>query len=82
MTTPAVYQLRLPRSIKRAVEAYARADGVSMNQFMATAIAEKLSVLETTSFFEERAARADFDRFDQILAREGGETPISSDTLS
>lgn len=51
MSSPAVYQLRLPKSIKAAVERYAKADGISMNQFMATAVAEKLSALESSRFF-------------------------------
>lgn len=81
MTTPASYALRLPRSIKTEVERAARRDGISMNQFIATAVAEKLSALETREFFERRAARADYAAFDRIMQREGGEPPRDDDRL-
>ena len=79
MNKPAVIQLRLPRSIKGGVERWAKRDGISMNQLIATAVAEKLSSLETSEFFEERAKRADYARFDRIMRREGGEPPKEGD---
>jgi len=39
------YLLRLPRSVKAEVERRAKADGVSINQFVATAVAEKLAAI-------------------------------------
>ena len=79
MTRPATLQLRLPVSIKSGVERWAKRDGVSMNQLIATAVAEKLSALETSEFFEDRANRADYQRFDRIMARRGGEPPREGD---
>lgn len=81
MNSPAVYQLRLPRSIKAAVERYAKADGISMNQFMATAVAEKLSALESSRFFESRRERIDLASFDDIMRRSGGQDPRDGDEL-
>ena len=81
MNKPAVFQLRLPRSIKGEVERWAKRDGVSMNQFMAIAVAEKLSALETIEFFEGRAKRANFAEFDRIMSRKGGEPPRAGDEL-
>jgi uncharacterized protein (DUF1778 family) len=81
MSNPAVYQLRLPRSIKAAVERYAKADGISMNQFMATAVAEKLSALESSRFFEDRYERMKLGRFDDIMRREGGQKPRDGDEI-
>ena len=75
------YPLRLPRSLKEAVERLSRADGTSMNQFMTTAVAEKVSALETVSFFADRKARADFKPFDRILRRRGGKPPRKGDEL-
>jgi predicted HicB family RNase H-like nuclease len=51
MSYVASYPLRLPRSTKGAAEKLARREGISMNQFVATAIAEKLAVLSTVSYF-------------------------------
>lgn len=81
MNRPAVIQLRLPHSIKAGVERAAKRDGVSMNQLIATAVAEKLSALETMAFFEERAARADYAWFDRFMNRDGGEPPRVGDEL-
>ena len=38
-TSPSTYPLRLPRSIKTEVERRAKSEGVSVNQFVATAVA-------------------------------------------
>ncbi|SMF96113.1 HicB family protein [Methylomagnum ishizawai] len=43
MSNVNTYPLRLPTSVKAAAEKLAREDGVSLNQFVATAIAEKLA---------------------------------------
>ena len=81
MSIFARYLLRLPRSVKQAVERWARKEGISMNQFMATAVAEKLSVLESAQFFEDRAKRADYERFDRIMSCKGGEPPREDDRI-
>jgi hypothetical protein len=47
----AEHPLCLPRSLKRAVERQSKEDGTSINQFVATAVAEKLSALQTAEFF-------------------------------
>ncbi len=81
MNHPANHALRLPRSIKDGVAEAARRDGVSMNQFIPTAVAEKLAVLQSADFFEQRAARADAATFDRIMSRSGGEAPRNGDEL-
>lgn len=79
MTETATYALRLPRSIKAAVEKMARSEGTSMNQFVATAVAEKLAVMNTAAYFAERRSRADLVAFKRILKRKGGEAPRVGD---
>ncbi len=69
------YPLRLPRSVKAEVERRAKADGISVNQFVATAVSEKLAVMNTAAFFAERRERADFTAFDRLMRRKGGEAP-------
>jgi hypothetical protein len=76
------YPLRLPRSLKDAVARLSREDGTSINQFVATAVAEKVSALQTARFFADRKARADFKAFDRILRRRGGKPPAQGDELS
>jgi hypothetical protein len=61
----AEHPVRLPRSLKTAVERQSKEDGTSINQFVATAVAEKLSALQTAEFFASRKGRADFKTFQQ-----------------
>ena len=81
MKNQATYPLRLPRSLKQEVERRAQADGTSVNQFVATAVAEKLAAMNTATFFAERRARADFKAFDRLLRRKGGEPPREDDKI-
>ncbi|MEF8761586.1 MAG: toxin-antitoxin system HicB family antitoxin [Candidatus Accumulibacter sp. UW25] len=75
------YPLRLPNSIKAEVMRLAKAEGTSINQFVATAVAEKLAAMNTATFFAERRTRADFDAFDRIMQRPGGESPQPDDLI-
>ena len=75
------YPLRLPRSLKEAVARLSKEDGTSMNQFVATAVAEKVSALQTARFFQDRKARADFKAFDRIMKRRGGKSPCEGDEM-
>ncbi|MBV8127359.1 MAG: hypothetical protein JO114_06780, partial [Planctomycetaceae bacterium] len=40
-----------------------------INQFISTAVAEKLSTLMTVQYLQERASRGDRARFDAVLAK-------------
>jgi hypothetical protein len=51
------FPLRLPESIRRTAEGLAREDRVNLNQFIATAVAEKVSALNAATCFRTRAAR-------------------------
>jgi hypothetical protein len=50
--------LRLPRSLQEAVERLSREDRTSINQFVAVAVVEKVSALETAELFADRRAGA------------------------
>ncbi|MDN5870907.1 MAG: hypothetical protein L0H73_09355 [Nitrococcus sp.] len=53
------YPLKLPTSIKNAAAELAKEDGVSLNQFIAAAVAEKVGTLRTAAaFLRERAGSA------------------------
>lgn len=79
MSLASNYALRLPASLKREVEKVARDDGTSLNQFIVTAVAEKLSALRTADFFDERRTRADIDTALDVMTRDRGEQPRSED---
>jgi hypothetical protein len=73
MSKTSTYPLRLPKSLKDEVAKVAKRDGTSINQFIAIAVAEKISALETERFFAKRAKQADMEAFREILFRPGGE---------
>ncbi len=82
MKTPeSTFPLRLPASIKAEAQRVAQREGVSLNQFLATAAAEKLTAMRTAEFFAEKRARVDFEAFDRLMAREGGEPPVDDDRI-
>jgi hypothetical protein len=54
--TKSSYPLKLPTSIKDDAQRLAKADGVSLNQWIASAVAQKVGVCETVDHF--LAARA------------------------
>ena len=47
--------LRLPESLGMSLKEFAKHENISMNQFIATAIAEKLSTLKTYDYLQEKA---------------------------
>ncbi len=55
----ATYPLKLPISIKTAAAKLAKEDGVSLNQWIAAAVAQKVGAVETAAeFFKRRAGKA------------------------
>ncbi|MGA3402719.1 MAG: hypothetical protein ABSC95_26215 [Acetobacteraceae bacterium] len=83
MTTKVTtFSLRLPLSLKAAVEKLAADDGTSMNQFLVMAAAEKLTALRTAeAFFADRKGRGDRDAAIRFLTRAGGAQPRPGDEL-
>jgi len=81
MSETSTYPLRLPKSLKDEVAKVAKRNGTSVNQFIAIAVAEKISALETEEFFAERAKDAELGAFRTILFRPGGEPPRSGDEI-
>ena len=80
-TRVSTFPLRLPVSLKAALEKISERDGTSMNQFLVIAAAEKIAAMETERFFAERKNRADRKVFRRILNRKGGEPPRSEDAV-
>ncbi|ATQ70984.1 toxin-antitoxin system HicB family antitoxin (plasmid) [Methylosinus sp. 3S-1] len=80
-TKTAAYALRLPASMKAEAEKIAAEDGTSLNQFVASAVAEKVSALRTARYFAEKKGRTDWSAFDRIMRREGGAPPVADDKI-
>ena len=77
------FPLRLPDDLKEAAAAQAEAAGVSLNQYIATALAARVGAqAETERYFAARVARATPGRAREILARAGrGSPPMPGDEL-
>ena len=79
----ATYPLKLPRSIKEAAARLAKEDGVSLNQWIASAVAEKVGTVETAArFFERRAEGHDLADLDAVLERVPDREPEPGDELT
>lgn len=72
---------RLPDSIHRHIKEFAQKEGGSINQFIATAVAEKISVLTTEDYLQARAQCADSGAFAAVLAKVADRPPLAGDEL-
>ncbi len=73
--------LRLPSSIHNKVREVAKQEGTSINSFIATALAEKLSALLTKEYLEMRARRSSEEKFQQALSEVPDIEPEEYDRL-
>jgi hypothetical protein len=73
--------LRLPESLHKQVKELARREGISINQFIATAVAEKMSALLTEEYLEERARRGSREQYEAALAEVPDGEPDEWDRL-
>jgi hypothetical protein len=78
----ATYPLKLPTSIKAAAARLAKEDGVSLNQWIATAVAQKVGVVETAAeFFKRRSKGYTLDDLDRVLDKVPNRPPEPGDEL-
>lgn len=74
------YPLKLPASVKTAAARLAKTDGVSLNQFIAVAVAEKVGVMETAeAFLKRRAGKAKPRDVLTFTRKAGREVPSEAD---
>ncbi len=73
--------LRLPNSLHRHIKKIAQQEGVSINQFISSAVSEKISAIMTEEYLEHRAKRADKKKFKEILDNVPDRSPIPGDEL-
>ena len=74
------YPLKLPASVKSAAQRLARKDGVSLNQWISAAVAQKIGAVETASeFLQQRAGDAEPRDMLPFLDAAPDEPPLSED---
>lgn len=78
----ATYPLKLPLSVKKAAQRLAKEDGVSLNEWIAAAVAEKVGVVETAAeFFKKRAGSATGEGMMKFLRTAPRNTPEENDRI-
>ena len=73
--------LRLPESLHRKLGEVAEREGVSINQLISSAVAEKMSALMTEEYLAARAKRGSRRKFEAVLAKVPDVEPDESDRI-
>ena len=74
-------RLRLPDSLHKKVKQLVKEDNTSINQFISSAVAEKISALLTQVYLEERARRGSKEKFRKALSKVADVEPVEGDEL-
>lgn len=69
----------IPASLHKTVREVAKKEGVSINQVITTALAEKLSALMTAEYLEERAKRGSRRKFERAMGKVKDVKPADQD---
>ena len=73
--------IRLPDSLHRQIRQLAKQEGISINQFISSAAAEKMAALMTLDYLETRADRASRTKFEAALEQLPDVGPQDEDRL-
>lgn len=73
--------LRLPDSIHRHIKEIANREGVSINQFISSAVAEKVSAIMTEEVLQVRAKKARKGSLKQVLNKVPKRPPVPGDEM-
>lgn len=73
--------LRLPESLHQKLGELAEREGISINQLITSAVAEKMSALMTEEYLSARAKRASRRKFEAVLAKVPDVEPEEFDRL-
>ncbi|ESA35555.1 family transcriptional regulator [Leptolyngbya sp. Heron Island J] len=61
--------IQLPDSLYKSLQKLAEQDGVSLDQFVVLAVAEKISALTTEGYLRERSNRGSRSKYENVLAK-------------
>lgn len=75
-------RVRLPESLHQRARELARKEGISIDQLVATALAEKISALDTVASLEARAERASREAYLEALHRTPSGPSVEGDGFS
>jgi hypothetical protein len=81
VATMSTLTIQLPDSIRAEAELLSQRDGITLDQFLATAAAEKVSALKTVDFLREEGKRGNAEDWDFVLSRVPPRPPLPGDEL-
>ncbi|MEI8096347.1 MAG: DUF6290 family protein, partial [Spirochaetales bacterium] len=61
--------VRLPDSLHEMIKRFSRNDNISINQFIASAVTEKITALETEEYLQERAKLGNREAAKRVMAK-------------
>ncbi|MGB7510104.1 MAG: toxin-antitoxin system HicB family antitoxin [Pelodictyon phaeoclathratiforme] len=73
--------LRLPKSLHEQLREVAQEEGISVNQFVMLAVAEKVAALSAIEYLEKRAKQGSREKFLEILSKVPDVEPEACDKL-
>jgi len=73
--------LRLPKTLHEQLRELAQEEGISVNQFVMLAVAEKVASISTIDYLEKRAKRGSREKFLEILSKAPEVEPEEYDRL-
>ena len=73
--------VRLPDSLHRHIREFAEKEGVSINQFISTAVAEKMSALSVEDYLEARAQKGSKSKLKKLLKKVPDVEPEAHDRI-
>ena len=73
--------LRLAESLGMSLKEFSKHEKISMNQFISTAIAEKLSALKTYDYLEEKGKKGSAAHLKTMLSKVPSVKPLDEDKL-
>ena len=76
-----VLSLRIPESLHKRAKRLAKEENISINQFITSALSEKLSALDTERYLEERASKGDKEKFKKVLSKVPDVEPEERDRI-
>ena len=71
----------MPDSLYKSLRLLANRDGISLDQFIALAVAEKISALTTEGYLAERANQGNRSKYEAVLAKVADLEPELNDQL-
>ncbi len=73
--------VNLPNSLNNKLEELSEREGISPDQFISTAVAEKMSALLTEKYLEKRALKGSRDKYEKALAQVPDSEPEERDRI-